>query len=219
VKRHSLVLNQVRLLRFIPLPIRQRNVEPQDISFPVPFISVLVPPSLSHLGAIDVTVPKPIGVEADGRLEVSLVGGPSKAGVAGGAEVHDLDLEVPRPCRNAAGRAHHAEALGAGRGEAVLRELDALGLEDAGEEHRLAGRVVGALGGEAGRGDEEELLLAAGVGPGVGASGGTGSRGWGEERAGIEAILGRERRRGRARRSRGVVAARLAGWGERVEPW
>jgi hypothetical protein len=40
-----------------------------------------------------------------------------------------------------------------------------------------------------------------------------GLRGWGEERAGIEAILGRERRRGRARRSRGVVAARLAGWG------
>jgi hypothetical protein len=45
--------------------------------------------------------------------------------------VHDLDLEVPHPCRNAAGRAHHAEALGAGRGEVVLRELDALGLEDA----------------------------------------------------------------------------------------
>ena len=52
MRGHSLVLNQVRLLRLILLPIRQRNVKPEDISFPISFISILVPPSLVHLGTM-----------------------------------------------------------------------------------------------------------------------------------------------------------------------
>jgi hypothetical protein len=139
MKRHSLV----RLLRFILLPIRQRNVEPQDISFPVPFIGILVPPSLSHLGTIDITVAKLIGIIADGCLDVSPVGGPSRAGVASGTKVYDLDLEIPGPRCDTMGGTHHAVALVASCGEAVIRELDLLGLEDVREEHRLAGCILG----------------------------------------------------------------------------
>ena len=95
-----------------------------------------------HHATINVAVAKPIGVIPNRRLEVRPVGHPSKARVASGAEMHDLDLKVPRPGRHAAGGAHHAVALGAGSSEAVVGDLDPLGLEEAGEEHRLSGRVV-----------------------------------------------------------------------------
>jgi hypothetical protein len=184
--RHSPVLNDIRLLGLIALPIRQRNVESKDISFSVAFIGVLLPPGLVHLGTVYVAVPKPIGVIPDGRLEVSPVGRPAKTSVAGRAEVHDLDLEVPGAGRDPPGGAHHAVALGAGGGEAVVGELDPLGLEYAGEEHRQVGRVVGALGGEAGRGDEEELLLAGGGGLGAAAGGAAA----GEEGLAVPRLLG-----------------------------
>jgi hypothetical protein len=44
--RHSPVLNHIRLLRLLALPIRQRNVESEDISFSVAFIGVPLPPGL-----------------------------------------------------------------------------------------------------------------------------------------------------------------------------
>jgi hypothetical protein len=69
--------------------------------------------------------------------------------VAGGAEMHDPDLEVPRAGCDAAGGAHHAVALGAVGGEAVVGELDLLGLVEAGEEQGLVGCVIGVLGSQA----------------------------------------------------------------------
>ena len=62
--------------------------------------------------------------------------------MASGTEVHDLDLEVPGPRCDAMGGTHHAVALVASCGEAVVRELDPLGLVDAREEHRLAGCIL-----------------------------------------------------------------------------
>ena len=67
--------------------------------------------------------------------------------MAGGAEVDDLDLEVPGSGRDAVRGAHHAVALGAGGGEAVSQEQDPLGLEDAGEEHGLPRRALLGTGG------------------------------------------------------------------------
>jgi hypothetical protein len=127
-----------------------------------------------HLGTIDVAEAKSIRVTPDRRLEVSPAGRPAKAGVAGGAEVHELDLEVPGAGRDPAGGAHHAVAPGADGGETVVGEVDPLGLEYAGEEHGQARRVVVGFGGEAGRGDEEELLLAGGGGLGAAAAAGKG---------------------------------------------
>lgn len=66
---------------------------------------------------IDVVVPISIGATtADGQVEVRHVGRPPEAGVAGGSELQDLDLEVqvPRLGRDAVRGAHHAVALGAG---------------------------------------------------------------------------------------------------------
>jgi len=85
--------------------------------------------------------------------------------VAGGAEMHDPDLEVPRAGRDAAGGAHHAVALGAAGGEAVIGEFDLLILVEAGEEPGLVGCVVGALGSQArGRQDQYAAWLDAHVG-------------------------------------------------------
>lgn len=154
MERHALVLNQVRLLGLIQLPLRKRNVEPHYISFAIR-IGVVVPPRLVHLGAIDITVSETKPIAADGRLQVGLAGGPAKTGVAGRAKVHDLDLKVPRAGRDAAGGTYHAVALGAASSEAVLRDLDLVRLVDAREEHGQLRGVVTECGREAGR---RELL-------------------------------------------------------------
>jgi hypothetical protein len=55
--------------------------------------------------------------------------------VAGGAEVQDLDLEVPHPRHTTPCVARTMR--GAGHGEGVSREHDPIGLEDTWEEHVL----------------------------------------------------------------------------------
>jgi hypothetical protein len=55
--RHSPVLNRIRLL----LPIRQRNVESEDISFSVAFMGVLLPPGLVHHQSSTPRYPNPYG--------------------------------------------------------------------------------------------------------------------------------------------------------------
>ncbi|KAL5220556.1 hypothetical protein ABZP36_025269 [Zizania latifolia] len=56
-----------------------------------------------------------------------------------GAEVKNLDLKVPHLRNDATGSTHHTVALDAIGGEAVIRDLDLVTLEDAGEEQGLFG--------------------------------------------------------------------------------
>ena len=156
------------------------NVEAEDIALAIALIGIIGPPCFVHLGTIHVAVSKSKHIVAYGSVDVSIVGSPSKAGVAGAAEVKDLDLKVPSAGSDAAGGAHHPVSLCAAGGEAVVGDLDLVGLEDAGEEHGPIGRVVVALGGESGRRGEDELILAAGglgeaaVGAGAAAGEGVG---------------------------------------------
>jgi hypothetical protein len=80
-----------------------------------------------HLCAIAVAVPKPIRATPDGQVDVRHVGRPLEASVARGAEVQDLDLEVPHPSRDAVRGTHHAVVFGAGGVEAVGREHRSIG--------------------------------------------------------------------------------------------